>query len=45
MTALLALQVDAKARPPPSSAQNRLPIDPSEPILAVSPNFERATDR
>ena len=25
--------------------ENRLPIDSSEPILAVSPNFDRATDR
>ena len=33
------------ARPRPSSAENRPAIDPSEPILAVSPNFDRATDR
>ena len=43
--ALLARQIDAKARPRPSSAENRPAIDPSEPILAVSPNFDRATDR
>ena len=42
---LLARQIDAKARPRPSSAENRPAIDPSEPILAVSPNFDRATDR
>ena len=45
MRALLARQIDAKARPRPSSAENRPAIDPSEPILAVSPNFDRATDR
>ena len=44
MRALLARQIDAKARPRPSSAENRPAIDPSEPILAVSPNFDRATD-
>ena len=45
MRALLARQIDAKARPRPSSAENRPAIDPSEPILAVSPNFDRASDR
>ena len=45
MRALLARQIDAKPRPRPSSAENRPAIDPSEPILAVSPNFDCATDR
>ena len=45
MTALLARQVDPKARPRPVSAENRPAIDPSEPILAISPNFDRATER
>ena len=45
MTALLALQIDAKTRPRPGSTEYRPPIDPPEPILAITPNFDRASDR
>ncbi len=45
MTALLARQVEANVRPRPSSTEYRPPIDRSDPILAITPNFDRTIDR
>ena len=45
VTALLARQAVQKPGHSPEASEIRRPIAPSEQILAVSPNFDRASDR